>query len=510
MKKVLAFDLGTGSVKAALFDEDAVCLGETVVPYPLYCSPDGIFKEQNPSDWWSGVCAAAKALLKDRTDLSEITAIALSGHSLGIVPVNDRHELLCDRTPIWSDTRAGAEAADFFRRIDERTWYEDTGCGFSPASYPIFKLMWMKAHQPAVYGEAAAFIGTKDYINLLLTGRVATDISYASGTGLFSLSGGDYVQRYVEAAGLDAAKLPPIRRSRDILGTLKPELAAAWGLSPDTAVICGGVDNACMCLGAGCYENGDAYVSLGSSAWVASCAEGPVTGFQQRLYTFAHCVDGLTIPAAGIYAAGTSLEWILDTVFPALREEDAPYAAFDRLAERSPLGAHQVIFCPMLAGGSGVDASPRLRGGFSNLTLGTTREDLARATLEGVAMELSLALDALSARLPLADTLPVMGGGAKSRLWLDIYANVFGKNLRHSALARNASALGAAALAFHGAGLWRDYGKIQEAHRRQAAVTAVDADKQALYQQVKQQFNRICRQQAGIVTEPPAAPASNI
>lgn len=483
MKQVLAFDLGTGSVKACLFDEEARCLGDTVVAYETLCSADGIRKEQRPETWWQAVRAAAKSLLRGREDTGDIVGIGVSGHSLGAVAVTPGGTLLADTTPIWSDARAGTEAAAFFTQVDHRRWYGDTGCGFPPALYTLFKIMWYQRHEPVVY-DRAVFIGSKDYINLRLTGRIATDRSYASGSGAYSLHEQDYAPAYLAAAGIDRAKLPPILESAAVLGTLSAAVARDWGIPSDVAVVGGGVDNACMCLGAGCYRPGQAYVSLGSSAWAAASADRPVFDRDRGMYSFQHCVPGLFVPSAGIYSAGTSLEWMLRLLFPEPSDTTA-LAAFDRLAAAAPIGANGVSFLPTLAGGAGLSAPDS--GGFHGLTLGTSKADLARATLEGIACELRLALDSLAAHIPVTTPLTVVGGGTHSPLWLDIYAALFERDLICPPAGRKAAALGAAALAFRGAGVWPDYSRLETAHPPLTTVPC-RPEAAAAYREVRRRF----------------------
>ncbi|WP_455382080.1 FGGY family carbohydrate kinase, partial [Salinispira pacifica] len=199
---VLAYDLGTGGNKASLFDADGALLATTFVAYDtLY--PAAGWHEQRPEDWWRAVVTSTRELLAARPDASgSIAAIGISGHSLGVVPISDRGELLRETTPIWSDTRAEAETLKFFREIDATRWYLTTGNGFPAPCYSVFKIMWYAAHEPEMMKRVYRFIGTKDYINLRLTGRVATDYSYASGSGVFDLAEWRYSEELISASGL--------------------------------------------------------------------------------------------------------------------------------------------------------------------------------------------------------------------------------------------------------------------------------------------------------------------
>ena len=487
MKYALVFDLGTGSVKASLVSEDAIIIKSHVIPYETEYGDGGI-REQRPADWYRGICEATSALLSGFDARSDIAAISLSGHSLGVVAVDDRGELLCETTPIWSDSRAEKQATEFFQRVDCKEWYQTTGNGFPSHLYSVFKIMWYRENVPELYDQAAVFLGSKDYINACLTGRLCTDRSYASGSGVYDLTRHTYREDYIDAAGLDASKFPVILRSDEIVGTLKPSLAKAFGLSESVVVVAGGVDNACMTLGAGCITNGSAYISLGSSAWIAVCADHPAVDFEKKLYTWEHCVDNMYIPSSGIFSCGTALEWVKNMMFP-----DLSLSEFDRLAANSPVGANGITFCPVLSGGSSVDVSDKMKGAFMGLELGGTRADIARATLEGIAWDLLLAVEALESRLDVCEPLCAVGGGAKSELWLNMYANIFDKNIKNGAVLRDTAALGAAGLAFRGCGLWNGYEKIVEAQKN-GTFFMKNEDTVWQYRKIRRRFELLCQQ----------------
>lgn len=486
MKYALVFDLGTGSVKASLFNENAEIIRSEVVTYAT-AYRDGGIREQRPADWYQSICEVIPKLLDNFDARGDIASIALSGHSLGMVAVDADGNLLAEHTPIWSDARAEKQAERFFESVDYRSWYETTGNGFPPHLYAVFKIMWYKEHCPELYEKTAAFLGSKDYINACLTGKLCTDRSYASGSGVYDLAAHRYREDYICAAGLDASKFPEIMPSDAVIGTLKPSLAKAWGLSESVAVAAGGVDNACMTLGAGCIDSGEAYVSLGSSAWIAACADRPVVDFEKKIYTWEHCIDGMYIPSSGIFSSGTALDWVKNSMFPDLSVKE-----FDQLAATAPVGANGVVFCPVLSGGSSVDVSDKMKGGFAGLQLGSTRADIARGTLEGIAWDLQLAVSTLESRIPISEPLCAVGGGAKSAIWLDIYANILDKDMLGGAVLRDTAALGAAGLAFCSCGIWSGYEKIRKA---QAGGKLLKKDPQTVdvYRNLEKRFSLLCR-----------------
>ncbi|MBO5295469.1 MAG: pentose kinase [Clostridia bacterium] len=494
MPYVLSYDLGTSGIKASLFDENASCLKQTVAEYPTSYRTGGIC-EQSPKDWWSALKTATASLISEGIDVAQISAIGLSGHSLGVVAIDKNGNLLSEQTPIWSDARAVEETKAFFSVVDEREWYETTGCGLSSHLYSVFKIMWYQKHEPTLYQNAVTFFGTKDYINFCLTGVIATDHSYASGSGVYDLQKRCYRTDWIAKAGLDADKFPPIFESDEVIGTVRHEIAAELGLPSGVAVVGGGVDNACMTLGAGCCEAGDTYASLGSSAWISMVTDHPKVDFEKRLYTWAHCVKGMYIPSAGIYSAGTSLSWVKKNL---LGEQCEDYALIETMLATSPVGANGVIFCPVMAGGSPMDIAPDMKGAVCGIDLSIGREDILRAVYEGMAMELLLCLNAL-----IADgtkekrVLYAVGGGAMSAEARKIYANVFDRTVLIGSMPRNAAALGAAALALKGIGLWKDY-RMLKGICVSTNAEEPDSEAVAFYKLHFQKFMLVCQQQANL------------
>ncbi len=462
MKYVIAYDLGTGGIKTSIFGEDGESKGFRFKAYDTHFPLEG-FREQRPDTWWDAVKITTKELLSETAiDPKSIVSLAVSGHSLGALPIGYNGNLLCEYVPIWSDSRATAEAEEFFKKVSRDDWYLSTGNGFTPELYSIFKILWYKNNMPEVYRSTDKFIGTKDYINYKLTGILATDISYASGCGVFSLADGRYNEEYIKESTIDRDKLPKILKSTDVLGTVLPTVANELGLSPETLVCAGGVDNACMALGAGCIDNGDVYTSLGTSAWIAECDKKPILDIEKKPFVFAHCIPDKYVSAVSIFSAGNSLRWVRDKLFPDLLAAElvggeSSYKAIDKLAKSSPNGSNRLFFIPTLAGGSTFDRSPYAKGGFMGLDLMHTRNDIARATLEGIAMNLGAVLETLKEYVSVGDSMLIVGGGAKSPLWRQIFADVYSMKVYTSNTAEDAGSFGAACLAAVGAGLWSDF-----------------------------------------------------
>lgn len=472
MDYIIAYDLGTGGIKASIFSSDGKSVASSFIEYGTYY-PHDKWHEQRPMDWWYGVCKSTKALLqKSGVDSKYIRALALSGHSLVAAPMSKDGKLLLDQVPIWSDMRAEEVTADFFSNIPYEEWYLTTGNGDPPECYSVFKLMWLKKHMPDVFEKTAFVLGSKDFINYMLTGEVFTDPSYASGTGVFNLLKWSYSDRFIQASGLPKSIFPPIVSSQTVVGCVTESAAQATGLAPGTLVACGGVDNSCMALGARGVGEGKVYTSLGSSSWIALTSKKPIVDIEKRPFVFAHIEQGYYTSATSIFSAGNSLRWLRDTLCP----EDSGYVQINKWAAESPVGSNGVMFNPSLAGGSAQQKSPNIHGGFLGLSLGTTKQNMIRACMEGVALDLKMCLEDLKKYAHCGGEMLICGGGSKSPLWMKIFAAVYGQTVIKTNIDQDAASLGAAAIAARGCGMWNSYDVIESLHKIESIYTPEPQD----------------------------------
>mgnify|MGYP000391120804 FL=1 len=345
--KLIAYDLGTGGIKASLFDAEGISHAEIFNQYETYF-PKEKFCEQRPIDWWTNVCAATKKLLAHSQCLpEEIACVSLSGHSLVSVPLDKDGKLLLEQVPIWCDMRADDQIQKFFQDLPYDKWYSTTGNGDPEECYTILKLMWMKEHQPAIFAETSKILGSKDYVNYRLTGRICTDPSYASGFGVFNLKKWEYEPDFFKAAGISQDIFPEILPSDSIIGYVTSEAALESGLAKGTPVACGGVDNTCMALGARGMEEGVIYTSLGSSSWIAVTSQTPVIDVSTRPFVFAHAKKGYYTSAVSIFSAGNSFRWIRDNLCRDLKNDVAAYDIMNQMAASVPPGANGVLLIPV-------------------------------------------------------------------------------------------------------------------------------------------------------------------
>jgi xylulokinase len=496
--KIIAYDLGTGGAKASLYDVEGACLASVFVAYEtLY--PDTGWHEQRPADWWSAIVEATRMLLsKNPSAAAQIECLAISGQSLAVIPLDEKGALLRESIPIWSDSRSSRQTESFFQTVDRDRWYMTTGNGFPAECYSVFKIMWYRDNEPGLFSRTQKVLGSKDWVNLRLTGKMFTDFSYASGCGVYDLRGWKYSPEFISASGLPQSLFPEIVPSTRIIGTLTAEAAEALNLPQSVKVACGGVDNSCMALGARNTGEGRVYTSLGSSSWIAVSAREPVLDAKMKPYVFAHVIPGLFTSAVSIFSGGSAFRWIRDTIFSCKHHDQGerdPYDVMNELAAASPVGANRLIFNPSLAGGSSQEPNPHIRGGFSGLDLRHTKGDLIRAGMEGIAMNLSSVLQILSKFVPLSGEMLLVGGGSKSSLWRQIFADVYNMDCVKTNIDQDAGSLGAAAVAAVGAGLWKGFEKVDKVHQVQSVASPIPTNVET-YQRLMPAFQLVRRHQA--------------
>jgi xylulokinase len=446
MPLILAHDLGTTGNKASLFDDQGGLVASHTEHYPVNYAQAG-WAEQDPLDWWHAVTTSTRALLAEaHVAPADVAAVTFSGQMMGIVPIDAAGQPLRPAI-IWADQRAVAEAEMIGGRCGPQDIYRRTGHRVSPA-YLAAKILWVKRHQPDLYRQVEKFLCSKDFVAFKLTGRCATDYSDASGSNLFDLTQRAWSADLIDAIGLDAAALPEIHASTDILGEVTRAASEATGLKIGTPVVIGGGDGACATAGAGVIAPGDAYCNIGSSAWISFASAAPLFDPQQRTFTFHHLHPRLFTPMGTMQAAGGARDWLAHLIGDVTDAELA----------QVPPGCEGALFLPYLIGERSPWWNPQARGAFAGLTMSHSRAALARAALEGVAFNLRLILDALESQGAALPAIRLIGGGAQSPVWRQILADVFARPIHLLDLRSEASSWGAAVAGGIGVGVYADWG----------------------------------------------------
>jgi xylulokinase len=461
---VLAHDLGTTGNKASLYDADGALVANDFASYGTTYARQG-WAEQDPEAWWTAVCASTRALLANAgVHARDVACVSFSGQMMGCVPLDARARPLRSAI-IWADQRSGEQERWVAGRIAPDEVYRITGHRLS-SSYSLTKMLWLRDHEPDTYRRAHVFVNAKDAIVARLTGEFVTDHSDASGTNLLDLERLQYAEAILQAAEVDLAKLPALRASTDVVGEVRPDVADEVGLVAGVPVVIGGGDGCCAALGAGIWRERGAYNYVGSSSWIALATTRPVLDPDQRTFTWAHVVPGLYSPCGTMQAAGASYAWAkehlgLPEVEEAARHGGSVYERLNALAATSPAGARGLVYLPYLLGERSPRWNPHARGAFVGLTMRHGRADLVRAVLEGVTLNLSVILDALTRQGIAIDRVRVIGGGAAGRFWNQLMADVYGLPVDRMTHLEAATSMGAAVVGGVGVGLYPGFGIIE-------------------------------------------------
>ncbi len=452
--KLLGIDLGTTGCKGSVYSADGKLLGLSYLECPLITlSPTMI--EQDAHSWWEQTVEAIRlALVRAGVDGREIRGISISSQGISFVPLDDQGQPLSNAIN-WLDGRATEEAREILSRYPAKMLFAMTGKRAAPF-YVLPKLLWLRRHQPRLFDRARMFLMGHDYIVYRLSGRYVTDHSMAGGTLLYDLARLGWSEELLEAFDIPVEKLPEIRWAGTPLGPILPTVARELGLSEETVVVVGGQDQKVAALGAGIRE-GVATVSLGTATAISVITEKPAIDEQMRIPAFTFVIPQRWDLEGVIGTGGGSLRWYRETFFPG---ED--YSTLDALAEQAPPGANGVFFYPHLTGAGSPHWQEAARAGFQGISLSTTRADMTRSVLEGVAFQIQENIEALEDIAgPIAE-LVLFGGGAKSALWWGIIADVTRKVVVRAKTVETAN-LGACILAGVGFGLFADPKSAQAA-----------------------------------------------
>ncbi|MCB8875891.1 xylulokinase [Acidisoma silvae] len=413
----LAIDIGTGSARAALVDGQGVVLRVAAREHDQIVPQFG-WAEQRPAQWWDGTVAAIRDLLDGMPEARQsIEAIAACGQMHGTVLVDGDGDLTRDTAPLWNDKRTAAAVAAFETANPSADYLKLTGNPPTPA-WPGFKLAWLRDNDPGAYARAAHVLMPKDYINLRLTGVAAMDRGDVSCSFLNDCATDDWSPAMIAALGLDAAKLPPVRDPRDILGAVTPEAARETGLRAGTPVLVGSADYPAALLGAGVCRPGLASDVTGTSCIMTVIAERPI--LDPEICNVA-TVEGGWGAFVLLETGGDAVRWARR----ALHERRLDYAAIMDQAETAPAGCDGLFFLPYLTG-ERLGAHRNARAQFFGLGAGHGLAHLDRALLEGVGFAGNRALRIMADRAgQKVERVIATSGGAKSPLWLKIKASAY-------------------------------------------------------------------------------------
>ena len=449
----MGIDVGTGGTRALIVNERGRVIAGCTAPHEDMQMERPMWAEQRPHDWWDATVRAIQGVLAQAgVGGGAIRGIGLSGQMHGLVILDADDEVIRPAL-IWCDQRSQRQVDAINQAVGKENILKWTA---NPVltGFTLPKLLWVRDHEPQQFARVRHLLLPKDYVRFRLTGELATDVSDASGTALFDVVRRRWSFEAMDGLGLDRSILPKAYESSDATGTISVQAAESTGLTARTPVAGGGGDQASGAVGNGIVKPGIVSCTLGTSGVVFAHLEDVAYDPQGRVHTFCHAVRDKWHVMGVTQGAGLSLQWF--------RNQFAPSASYDELlaeAAQSPPGARGLYWIPYLMGERTPHLDAAARGGWIGLTAKHTRADLIRALIEGVSYSQKDCLDLLTAMGVKAASVRASGGGARSRVWRQILADVFGTPVATLA-SQEGSALGAAILAMVATG---EYSSVPEA-----------------------------------------------
>jgi xylulokinase len=469
MATLIGVDVGTSGTRALAVTADGELVAEATRPHDLLTPRPG-WTEQDPAQWWE----AAKAVLAE-VARDDVVGIGLTGQMHGSVFLDGAGAVIRPAL-LWNDQRTAAECDEITDRVGADRLLEIAG---NPAltGFQAPKILWLRKHEPDAYGRVASVLLPKDYVRLELTGERATDASDAAGTLLLDVRARDWSDAILDALEIPREWLPRVYEGPETTGTLRDELADELGLPRGLPVAAGGGDNAAAAVGVGVVREGAVSTSIGTSGVLFAHRDEFAPDPSGRVHAFCHAVPGAFHLMAVALSSGGSLSWWRETVGG---------ADFDTLvgeAQQVPAGAEGLMFLPYLTGERTPHLDPHARGAFVGLALAHGRGHLTRAVMEGVVFSLRDGLEIMRGLGTPDDDLRAVGGGARSPLWMQLQADVYGRPIRRTVIDEG-PAYGAALLGGVAAGAFADVAEASERVRLREEVTEPDPESARRYDEL--------------------------
>lgn len=474
----IGVDLGTSSVKLILMDEEGRICASVSESYPQSFPKPG-WSEQDPMDWWEKTKLCIRRLTA-RFPGEEIAGISFGGQMHGLVLLDGKDKLLRPAI-LWNDGRTQEETDWLNREIGVQKLADYTG-NIAFAGFTAPKILWVKRHEPEIFAKIAKICLPKDYIAYRLSGVHCTDFSDASGTLLLDVKNRCWSKEMLDICAVSSSQLPKLFESEQVVGTILPHIARELGLNDKVKIIAGAGDNAAGAVGTGTVADGACNISIGTSGTVFIASDSFRLPEAGALHTFAHAGGKYHLMGCILSAAACNKWWTEEILSTA----DYEKAGLGITAD----GKNPVFFAPYLMGERTPHNDAAVRGGFVGLSMDTTRAQMAQAVMEGVAFAFRDCLS-LARELGVSVTkTKICGGGAKSRVWREIVANVLNVEVQ-SIEAEEGPALGAAMLAAVGCGAYDSVSQLGDKIVRVTETIAPDPESAARYDAGYEVYKRL-------------------
>ncbi|HZC23531.1 MAG TPA: xylulokinase [Candidatus Binatia bacterium] len=493
----LGIDVGTGGTRALLIDAQGRVIASASAEHENFASPRPGWAEQNPEDWWRACQVAIGQVLHSAgPSADEIACVGFSGQMHGAVLLDSSYEVVRPAI-IWCDQRSEAQCRELEQAFGRDALIRLT-CNPPLTNFTLTKLLWVRENEPENWRRVAHVMLPKDYVRFRLTGERAIDMADASGTLMLDVANRRWSREVLDKTGISEGMLPPLFESPQVCGKVCASGAETTGLRAGTPVVAGAGDQAAGAVGMGIARVGAVSATIGTSGVVFASPDRPAMDPQGRLHTFCHAIPGRWHVMGVTQAAGLSLRWYRDRfgiqkgVLMNTQEQGSrdPYDLLAEEASKAPAGSDGAFWMPYLMGERTPHLDPNARAALVGLTASHTRAHVIRAILEGVAFSLKDTFTIFDEMKIPVMSIRLGGGGARSALWRQIQADVYGHEVEIVA-AEEGAAYGAAILAGVGVGAWSSVEQACEAVVRVAGRIAPNAKDSSTMQRAYATYRKI-------------------
>ncbi|HWQ79980.1 MAG TPA: xylulokinase, partial [Anaerovoracaceae bacterium] len=472
MTLLMGIDLGTSGIKVAVFNENGDTLAVSSKDY-IFDVPRMGYAEQDPEVWWNATVHAVREVLTV-VNAKEIAAIGLSGQMHGLVALDQGRHVV--RKAILHCDQRSVDQVSYIKNTMKESFSKIT---YNPPfpGFQLISLLWVKDNEPENYRKIRYVICPKDYIRFRLCGEIGVEITDASATLAYDIEKQDWAWDMIEKLGIDGSVFPKeVHMPCDVAGTVTRDSASLLGLSNKTKVVYGGGDQPMQLLGTGVYTPGKLTITIGTSGQIVAMTDAPVYNPALNTHTFNSAIPNKWFCMGAVLHSGSTLNWFKRTFMP-----DKSYKQMDQMANEVDICSDGLLFFPCFAGERTPYIDSTTRGIFLGMSYLHNTSHFIRAIMEGVSFGVRSNIEVLEGLNCSMDTIIASGGAAKSSVWLQMQADIYGREL-HLTETSEQTVTGAAIVASVGCGLYQN---IEEGCRHMArlkkAVVEPDLRRHEIY-----------------------------
>ncbi len=476
MEYFMGIDLGTSSVKSLLMKADGEIIDVAQEGYDIK-KPEQQYAQQDMNLLWKAAGKTIQRILGNHPEAKNcIKGIGYSGQMHGLVMIDKNGELLDDAI-IWADQRSAEEIKEIYSVIPAEE-YKKIVLNSLSTGFLISSLMWIKKHKPEIYAKIYKVMLPKDYLRYKMCGELGTDMSDASSTAVFDIKKRQWAWEFIDRLGLERSFFVPCHESNEIAGEVTDKCEKELGFAAGTKIVYGGGDSLMQAVGNGIVSPGILSSNIGTASQLNCPVNEPLYDLQYRTNTFCHVQENSWMLMGANLSGGVSLKWLMNNIL-----DMKSYDEMTALAETIPAGSNGLLFLPYLSGERTPYNDPDARGMYLGLTLKHTKADMIRSTMEGIVFGLKHSLEIFRDMGVDFQRILASGGGARGKLFRQIQADMFGKEI-YTSMGQEQACMGAAITAAVGTGTYQSYaeacGKII---CLSPEITVPDVNNQKIYEE---------------------------